>query len=125
MEISGTLTDMVRCEHAPPTEVAPGVEWCARCGAIRFGSMGDRSSLQWAGWFRPLAVSHIDSIMGRGALSSSAEACLREIERAPAPLRECLQRFGGSALLELVGRELVDVVGESGGDPIIAAKAGA
>ena len=100
--------ELATCSHPAPFHIGERAEWCSSCGALRYSLERPSGSLASLEWFRPTGVTSIDEMLGR-ALSFYADRCLSFLQKAPAPLTECAERFGTGAMLELVFRDLVDV----------------
>lgn len=71
---------MKACRHSKPRRVAPRMQWCPRCGALRWGSdvvttaETGRSvwSVRWNAWNRPAALEVTKAqLAGDSALADS------------------------------------------------------
>jgi hypothetical protein len=100
---------IARCDHAVPFHVGDHVQWCSRCGALRYRLDRPGGELAKLEWFRPSGVCLLDDDLGRHALSLYADRCLWHLVRTGAqPGRTLADRFGIGALLELVFRDLIE-----------------
>jgi hypothetical protein len=115
-----TIRQIARCDHGAPFHVGEHVQWCPRCGALRYRLDRPGGELAKLEWFKASGLASLDDSLGRSGLSFHAERCLAHLAKVPSitPLAQCAARFG-DALLELVFRDLVDV----DADGMVSAKA--